>query len=359
MPLFKLNRIDFFYEPTVIFARNKQWIHAREPVLRRMPDGSLVCLHYSGGKREPAPENLALITRSHDDGATWSTPEVLFKHDSRCVWPTEIFTEGERPIAFIHTFDYHAFYSELRAFMTFSGDSGKTWSEPKTVPGVPPNFSVRQGKVLSDGSWLFPVYWMEQDADWNWKREAGWNWKPSWKFRTGVIRSTNGGRSFSLHGYLRNDGLVWEPEVVELEAGHLRMYVRSEGRGVLWQTESFDSGLTWTDLTPSDIPNSGTKFVLFKIGDAVILVNNSDPAGRRHLDLWVSHDGCGTWAKKLPLAQMPDDVPFPKNETDQFAEMPWICYPHGFADEGRRVLYLACDSVDMHYLMKIPFADFL
>ena len=357
--MFKLNSIDFSYKPSVIFARDEQHSHAREPVLRRMPDGSLGCLIYGGGKREPDPENKAFIVRSTDDGASWSKPEVMFKHDARCVWPTELFTGGDMPMAFIHTFDYHAFYTELRAFMTFSGDSGKSWSEPVTVPGVPPNFCVRQGKELSDGSWLFPVYWMEQESGWNWDRKNNFNWKPGWKFRSGAIRSENRGKTFSLHGSLVNKRIWWEPEGVELDPGHLLMYIRSEGLGVLWKSESFDYGRSWSAAEPSDIPNSGTKFVLFKHQDKIILINNSDSNGRRNLDLWVSRDACRTWDLKLPLARVPEDMPYPDSEDEQFAELPWICYPHGFMDTESELLYLACDSVDMHYLMKIPFADFL
>lgn len=355
----RFNRIDFAYDPTVIFQKDDQWTHAREPVLRRMPDGSLACLHYSGGKREPDPENLALITHSRDDGATWSKPEVMFKHQSRCVWPTELFTAGPRPFAVIHTFEYHGFYTELRAFMTFSDDSGRTWSEPRTINGIPPNFSVRQGKVLSNGVWLFPVYWMEQEAGWDWASTEGFKWPHGWTFRAGVIRSTDEGKTFSLHGYLRNEGLVWEPEVIELESGHLLMYVRSEGRGVLWQTESFDYGLTWSELIPTEIPNSGTKFVMFRIGNKIVLVNNPDKVGRRHLELWVSDDFCRTWSKKLPLATVPEDQTDVKDIDNEFNKLPWICYPHGFADEKQQLLYLALDSVDMHYLIKVPFADFL
>lgn len=63
---------------------------AREPVLRRMADGSLVCLFLTGGPTEPHNDNHVVISRSLDDGCTWSVPEPLFSHRGRAVWATEL-----------------------------------------------------------------------------------------------------------------------------------------------------------------------------------------------------------------------------------------------------------------------------
>ena len=68
---------------------------AREPVLRRMADGSLVCLFLTGGPTEPHNDNHVVISRSLDDGCTWSVPEPLFSHRGRAVWATELFVPPE------------------------------------------------------------------------------------------------------------------------------------------------------------------------------------------------------------------------------------------------------------------------
>jgi len=352
MPIDK--KIKFAYPVTDIFQADKQWTYGREPVLRKMPDGTLVCLIYSGGPREPSNENVALISRSSDDGRTWSKPEIMFKHLRRAVWPTELFTEGDKPFAFIHTFDTPSVYTELRALQTFTEDNGKTWSSPVSPRGVPPNFSVRQGKVLSDGTWLFPVYWLETLGEW------GEPWGGKWFYRSGVIRSSDKGGTFALSGYLHTDANLWEPEFVELEPGHLLMFLRCCGAGVLWRSESFDYGATWTYAKPSAIPNGGTKFVMFKIDGEIVLVNNTDsvPWQRRHLELWVSGDACRSWGKKILLARLPDEIPN-VNADEKFGELPFICYPHGFADHERKELCLALDAIDRFYFMRVPFADFM
>lgn len=348
--------IDFIYNPSIIFAKDEIWSYGREPVLRRMPDGSLICLIYSGGIKEPHGDNVALITRSNDDGETWSKPEVMFSHDSRAVWPTEVFTEGDRVFAIIHTFEVGGWYTELQAYMSYTDDSGKTWSEPVSVKGCPNNIAVRQGKVLSNGNWLFPVYWQEEEGGWNWKSKGKLfrGNEEKWFFRSGVIISSDKGDTFTLHGYLKNDNQMWEPEFIELEPNHLLMYLRS-GTGVLWKSESFDCGITWSPAEPSDIPNPGTKFVMLKINDKVILINNTDQGGSRcNLELWTSNDNCKSWDNKIILAKYSgnrQEVDFDK----EYHKVPWICYPHAFADEKQKIIYIACDSVDKHYLLKVPF----
>ena len=59
----------------------------------------------TGGKLEPHNDNVIAISRSENDGKTWSEPETLFSHESRGCWCTEIFTECENPFAVVHTYN--------------------------------------------------------------------------------------------------------------------------------------------------------------------------------------------------------------------------------------------------------------
>ena len=353
-----IDRIEFAYPVSTMFRAEEPFLFGREPTPRRMPDGSIVSLLYTGGTQEPHPDNIATVIRSTDDGATWSKPELLFKHPCRCTWGTELFTEGERPFAVFQTFSYETTYAELRAFMTFTDDCGKSWTQPVSIPGVPPNFSVRQGKVLSDGSWLFPVYWLDQRKEWT---SYG---APGACYTSGVIRSTDGGKSFTLHGAVETPGNAWEPEVVELEPGHLKMFVRYEHpEAVLWESDSFDSGLTWSPAKPSTIPNPGTKFVIYRIRGRHVLVNNvctPETRTRDLLEIWVSDDNLQSWSKKLPLARLHKENPDTwQGFWDGGDALPQVAYPHGFAVDKEEKLYLALDSVRKFFFLKVPYSDLL
>ncbi len=361
----KTTSIEFAYPPTVMFQADDRFRYGREPVLRRMPDGSLFSLVYSGGDREPSRRNVVAAIRSEDDGTTWSRPELLFGHPERCCWGTELFTECGKPFLAFQTFRYDTYYCELQAYFSTTEDSGRSWSEPVSVPGVPPCFVVRQGKVLCDRSILFPVYWTEQLGNWRGgiaDDMSNFNELTSrWHFRSGVLRSTDGGRSYTLHGCLGNAGNVWEPEIVELEPGHLRLFARSETDrlGVLHASDSFDGGLTWGRLLPTDIPNPGTKFVIFKIRGRIVLVNNvctPEKQNRDILEIWISDDNLKSWRRKLPLARLCRGNDAGRNQWNGISQ---VAYPHGFADEGRELLYLAIDAVHEFYLVKVPYADLL
>ena len=334
----------FAYGASLIFDAGEVWGQAREPVLRRMPDGSLLCLHYSGGPREPDDRNVVLVTRSHDDGTTWTPAEVLFAHPTRAVWATELFTESGVPCLFVHTFDAASHYLELKTFRSFSRDAGQTWSEPVSLPGGASGVSMRQGIVLRDGAWVFPIYWQEALSGWSWQKTGPeYQPHPQWRFASGVLRSDDRGRSFTLHGNLRAGFGLWEPNVIEAAPDRLIMLIRASGQGTLYRADSTDGGRTWSVPYSTGLANPGTKIALLALGDHLVLVNNAHARERTHLSVWTSADGGDTWQRKLDVAA-PEDRLF---------------YPHAFADPSREALYVACEDGKRHFLTKIPFADIL
>ena len=55
-----MNKEDFFYDATVALCAKPEYAFAREPVLRRMADGSLISTALSGGPGEPHEDNFVL-----------------------------------------------------------------------------------------------------------------------------------------------------------------------------------------------------------------------------------------------------------------------------------------------------------
>ena len=49
------DRIEFAYPATLMFKTDDRFLFGREPTPRRMPDGSIVSLVYTGGTKEPHP----------------------------------------------------------------------------------------------------------------------------------------------------------------------------------------------------------------------------------------------------------------------------------------------------------------
>lgn len=270
------NKELFYYPANLILRARPDFEYAREPLLRRMPNGDLICVCLSGGKTEPDNQNLVIITHSKDDGCTWSTPKIIFQHSERAVWATELFCDGNIVCLFLMTYYAPSRYRELILFRSFSTDHGETWSEPQSLPNGIISGSVRQGIVLDSGEWVFPIYWQECCGAWDWKL----HFMPhdgiceKWPFRCGVLRTEDKGKSFRIEGYLKDTAPLWENNIAEYEPGKLVMLMRAEFMGYLCRSFSDDYGKSWSDPEKTDIPNPASKITLLKAKNKVLLIHN-------------------------------------------------------------------------------------
>ena len=322
---------------------------AREPVLRRMPDGSLICLVVSGGPKEPHPENYIMAMRSYDDGVTWTEPEIIFNHTQRGVWSTEMFTEGEAPMTVLYTHNAECCFRELSAFRSFTYDSGKTWTEPVSFPCGLTGACMRQGIVMSNGEWLFPVYWQQTNFDFDWNNDTSEQHPDVERhaFACGVAVSPDKGETWYRYGNLTSAYSLWEPNCIEAEPGHIIMFIRDNGKPYLSKAESFDYGKTWSEVTDAKIPNPSSKVSVIKHNDKVIMITNFTDKfrmgriGRTNLEIRVSSDLCKTWDKIIPLTP-PDEL---------------FYYPHAFLDNDKEILYVAYENGHGHFLAKIDYSE--
>ena len=354
---YEMDGTRFCVLPVKIFSSDATWPYAREPLLTRLEDGTLYCVLYSGGKQEPSPENVVLTVRSTDEGRTWSKPEKLISHPSRACWATEVYDFGKGPEILFQTFLADRHYAELRTYRTTVGADGRGPVEPVSLHGVPTSLSVRQVTRLENGTLILPAYWQENTGAWIAEMRypdgvldaSGWNWS-KWRFVTGVLRSTDGGNSWSVHGSLGNPAKqsVWEACAVELKGGRVRLYARvsGEGAGVLWSSDSADDGRTWSALRPTTIPNADTKPMVFRHNGRIYLLTNScgpDWFDRRRIELWISADEGKTWTHRL-VADAHKSTRCPN----------FICYPYGFVDKRSGQLFLCLDGKADQYFIRIP-----
>lgn len=319
--------------------------YAREPILRRMKDGTLICLFLTGGPREPDNTNVIMIAKSRDDGVTWSEPETVFSHSSRGCWSTEVFTETEKPFAVVQTYNAPCHYRELQTYRSFCDDSGDVWSEPVTIPGSINGCSVRQGIVMSNGEILFPVYWQESVTKFDWDHNEYAFDYVNWPATCGVAISSDGGETFWRYGYIKaGKNPLWEPNAIELEPGHIIMYCRCTWTGKLYVSESFDYGRTWTEAVDSGIPSTDTKVTLCKANGTILLINNygdgKDIVARKNLTIAKSKDGKNF--ETITTVEDPEEV--------------WF-YPHAYVDEEKKTLYLAYENAKQHWLKKYTFEE--
>ncbi len=322
----------------IMFNKN----YGREPVLEKMKDGSLLCMITTGGPTEPHNENYVTYFKSTDSGKTWKFCGKLFENPNRGSWSTEIFTEGDVPFAVISTYDALCPFKQLQTFISYTYDNGETWTKPVHAHPLINTVSLRKGIKMSNGEWLFPVYWtMARDCFiWNTGNYYTKSWWDGTAHESGVAISSDNGKTFQRYGWFKADYSVWEPCAAELENGHILMYCRD--KHFLGKAESFDFGRTWTEYEVTDIPNPSTKAFLVKANGKILLINNFNENERKNLEIAISDDNAKTWREnRIPV--------------DDGDEM--FTYPHAVADDENRILYVAYENYKSHYLKKFTYDE--
>ncbi len=299
---------------------------ACDTTLCAVPDGSWVMVMLGGGDREPLPANRIFITRSQDQGKTWSAMRpidlgIKTGRPNRALVPTELMVQAGRCTLFLATHDGR--FGDWKTWMCHSDDSCRTWGPLIPLPGeLAQRTFIRNHIKTWDGRLMAPFqHYVGQPGPRN----------P----RNGVVISDDGGKTWSVHGWIRlNDDdnyRGWaEPNIVELSEGRIAMIIRADRLGgVLYRSDSADGGLTWSPASKTEIPNPGSKATLYGLGgDNVAILHNPDARRRNPLALWVSFDGMRTWPYRRDLVTSPGR----------------LNYPDGFVSDDGQWLHFAFDD---------------
>ncbi len=323
-----------------------------DTTLRQLPDDSWILLLLAGGDFEPSPENYTALTRSSDEGHTWTPIEALdtgFPRAGKTMGqgPTELMIVGKRSTLFFSTHS-QTWGTDWKSWMMHSDDNCRTWSKPEPVPGRLADFTFMRNHIVTrDGRILVPFQHYNgpgpnvpppapEAKPWH-KTIAHYVSDP----RNGVLMSSDGGKTWIEHGDVRvtTDDRYhgWaENNIVELSDGRIAMIIRGDRLGgVLYYAESKDGGHTWPEFAvQTDIPNPGSKATLYPLGgDTVALLHNPDPSQRSPLSLWISFDGLKTWPYRRVLVPQSSDGPQGR-----------LNYPDGFVSADKHWLHFAYDD---------------
>jgi len=251
---------------TALSAADRTWQGI--PGLERTAKGRVFVSWFSGGPKEPSPENTVYLSSSDDQGATFAPPIAmgLPKDGTRCYDPTlwidpkgrlwYIFNRGNKETA----------THDVWARICDAPDAAKLiWSnEIRVGYEAPYAFRMNKPTVLSSGEWIMPVTHAEE-------RISDWFAGP--KQLQGIGISTDEGQTWKLHGSLKAPEWALECMITELRDGHLWMLIRT-GSGVLWQSHSTDKGVTWSEPGPSTIANPGSRFFIRRLASGNLLLVN-------------------------------------------------------------------------------------
>lgn len=291
---------------TVLTAAILRQTWAGIPGVEVTPGGRLFVTCFSGGTKEPEPENTVYLTFSDDGGRTFGPAVVMAAPQgdgTRAFDPTLwcdphgrlwlIFNRGNKDTA----------RHDVHARLCAEPDAAvPEWcaERPLDLP-TPYAFRMNKPTVLTTGEWLLPV---------THAKDPIYNWSAGNAQLQGVAITHNQGRTWSLHGAVRAPAWALENMIIERVDGVLLMLIRT-GAGVLWQSLSDDRGLTWSPGTPTAIANPGSRFFIRALPDGDwILINSPKPDRRTGITVSLSSDEGRTWYGQLVLDER-DDVSYP------------------------------------------------
>ena len=270
----------------------------------------------------------AIYTRTFDPTSEEWTPVVLLEKESQIKGegnPVLFYdSETKRLWLFWATLDRADYkhvpggWSMCKIKCKSSEDLGKIWSPPKWLTHFWGRITRNKAIRLSNGEVLLPLYS---------------EWMP---YRTNIYIAS---RTEFAKGAIKCNwqhiagfgNKVLQPNVVELESGHLLCYMRTAKQAPIGKwisvSESKDFGRHWSPITKGPFPNSNSGLGLTKLHNGhLAMAFNNCPDGRTPLSVAISEDNGKTW----PYVR---DIVHEENER--------FCYPEIIqtADESIYVSY--------------------
>jgi photosystem II stability/assembly factor-like uncharacterized protein len=266
---------------------NAGYWHASAPTPLRYPRKTLDEFLKMG-----LPEGVAaptggrvMVTRSSDQGKTWSRPETLIdtaaddRHPAFLQLPDgtllcSFFTYAGQP----ENDDFNKEPSlASRVYTVRSFDNGRTWEKPPRLLQTPFVSDETDGPLvrLKDGSVLMAIDGRPKEAP------------PD---QAAMFRSTNGGETWKLLSTIRAKHDLVEATAAELPDGRLVMMARPEG-DISW---SNDSGHTWTPPATFGMRLFAPSLLVLRDATLVCLHGSYAP-GYSGLRAIFSTDGGETW----------------------------------------------------------------
>jgi hypothetical protein len=280
------------------------------PDVCRLKNGDLLCAFYAGYNHISLPMDSLpnggriCMTRSSDEGRTWSTPQVLFDDadDNRDPSLAQL-DDGTVVCTFFsfhlngpHVTDPKAGFTKLSELTTFQGvemvrshDNGQSWD---TTPiRINKQWAcsspVRQ---LTDGTCLLGIY--REDP----KTGVAIG---------GVLRSTDRCKSWEEPVAIDPDSHVYldaETDVIRLNDGKLLAALRSSKVNLHFAT-SEDEGKSWSHVT--DAGFQGQSPYLLRLSGGQILLAHRVPLTALH----ISRDEGKTWQGPFAIDGCPGAYP--------------------------------------------------
>jgi hypothetical protein len=277
-----------------------------ESVIVKLPDSKLRIFY----TLQPSGSEMRSIT-STDGGLTWGDDKFEVKMPGKAVFCMQALVAKDGEIhAFVlvrrgegHRYGIDLFLDILH-WQTTGGRA--TWTAGERIFDRVVG-ALRGVTQLKSGRILLPV------GMWITGRKTG---LPTGVHEVSAIYSDDNGATWTLspsrlvapcyEGFNGSNYGACEPNVLELEDGHVWMLMRTQ-TGLLYESHSRDNGATWSDAVPSEFVSSDSPAEVMRLPDGrIVVIWNNEPnpprlngklvaGGRDALHAAISADNGKTW----------------------------------------------------------------
>ena len=230
---------------------------AHAPALLELPNGDMLCCWFAG-TYEGSADIRIICSRLERDGDRWSKPVDISGDPTRSEQNPSLFYGPDDAVWAIYTAqldrqagkDNMQFTSQIRCQK--STDGGRTWGPYETLFAREGSFCRQPIQVLANGRWIFGNWLCTDSVD-------GLSGDP-----TAFQISDDQGKTWRQVDMPNSRGRV-HANVVEMDDGHLLAFMRSREADFIYRSESFDWGDTWSEPTPTPLPNNNSSISALRL----------------------------------------------------------------------------------------------
>ena len=246
--------------------------------LMPLPGGDLGCVWF-GGTQEGVPDISVHFSRLAPGATAWSPAERLSDDPTRSEQNPLLFPAPDGTLWLLWTAQVAGNQDTAIVRRRISTDAGRSWGAVETLFPEQPGFGtfIRNPIVVTaGGDWLLPIWRCTKPPIGAWTGDLD---------TSSVMRSTDGGRSWTEHAVPDSTGLV-HMSLVDLGARRLVAFFRSRWADWVYASRSADDGRSWSSPEPTSLPNNNSSIQATRLADGgiAIVFNDSsaaDATGRR------------------------------------------------------------------------------
>ncbi|MEO5321169.1 exo-alpha-sialidase [Arthrobacter sp. CC3] len=277
--------------------------------LLTLPDGRLGCVWF-GGTQEGVPDISIWFSTLEPGSSQWSEPQQLSDDSTRSEQNPILFTAPDTSLWLLYTAQRAGNQDTAEVRRRTSTDGGRTWGEVETL--FPANATggvfVRQlPVVLPSGRLIVPIFRCITTPGEKWVGNSD---------DSAVMISDDAGATWTEHVLPGSLGCV-HMNIQPVADGTLLALFRSRWADSIYESRSTDSGSTWSEPVPTELPNnnSSIQFTALADGRLALVYNHSraEENTERRLSLYDEIDDDGLAEEQGQLAE-PDASAFSEDD---------------------------------------------